>query len=170
MVLDIESAECGRASIFKGGDAIVWSAVPAVAIPAVPTRLTATPPFVRWMRQSKRTSSVTSWSRTTELAQTTAFQALLLPLRRGESAADAYLRGTELNWTILGPTTLTLDEPTGKISLGSTVGRDAERGTVSRGNVARTIVASLKYDGTIGKVCLQRWRRSHRECLAALND
>ena len=60
-------------------------------------------------------------------------------------------RGTELNWTILGPTTLTLDEPTGKISLGSTVGRDAERGTVSRGNVARTIVASLKYDGTIGK-------------------
>ena len=73
------------------------------------------------------------------------------PYAEAKGAADAHLRGTELNWTILGPTALTLDEPTGKISLGGAFGPDVERGTVSRGNVARTIAAALKYEGTIGK-------------------
>ncbi|HEX7350224.1 NAD(P)H-binding protein [Brachybacterium sp.] len=63
-----------------------------------------------------------------------------------KAQADAHLQRTELSWTILGPSGLTLEEPTGRIDLDA-----AESGTVSRGNVARTIVAALGHPGTAGK-------------------
>lgn len=63
-----------------------------------------------------------------------------------KAQADAHLRGTQLSWTILGPSGLTLEEPTGRIDLGA-----AEAGSVSRGNVARTIVAALERPGTAGR-------------------
>jgi uncharacterized protein YbjT (DUF2867 family) len=63
-----------------------------------------------------------------------------------KARADEHLRGTGLDWTILGPSGLTLEEPTGRIDTGAT-----ESGTVSRGNVARTIVAALAAPGTVGK-------------------
>ncbi|MFC7376373.1 SDR family oxidoreductase [Brachybacterium sp. GCM10030267] len=63
-----------------------------------------------------------------------------------KAQADAHLQGTELDWTILAPSGLTLDEPTGRIEVGV-----PEGGHVSRGNVARTIVAALERPGTIGK-------------------
>jgi uncharacterized protein YbjT (DUF2867 family) len=62
-----------------------------------------------------------------------------------KAQADAHLRDTQLMWTILGPSGLTLEEPTGRIDLGA-----AESGTVSRGNVARTIAAALERPGTAG--------------------
>ena len=73
------------------------------------------------------------------------------PYAEAKAAADAHLRASHLKWTILGPTTLTLEEPTGKISLGTELGRDPAQGTVSRGNVARTIAAALSHRNTIGK-------------------
>lgn len=63
-----------------------------------------------------------------------------------KARADEHLRGTSLEWTILGPSGLTLEEPTGRIDTAA-----AEAGTVSRGNVARTIVAALERPGTAGK-------------------
>lgn len=48
-----------------------------------------------------------------------------------KAAADAHLRASELDWTVLGPSRLTLEEPTGLID----VNADAS-GSVSRGNVA----------------------------------
>src|SRR5699024_11516751 len=60
--------------------------------------------------------------------------------------ADEHLRGTELAWTILAPSRLTLEEPTGRIALGA-----AEAGEVSRGNVARTIAVALAQPGTTGR-------------------
>ena len=63
-----------------------------------------------------------------------------------KAQADAHLRGTQLSWTVLGPSGLTLEEPTGRIDLGA-----AEAGSVSRGNVARTIVAALERPGTAGR-------------------
>ncbi|WP_193103197.1 SDR family oxidoreductase [Brachybacterium sp. FME24] len=64
-----------------------------------------------------------------------------------KSQADAHLMGTQLEWTILAPSGLTLEEPTGTIDATAT-----ESGTVSRGNVARTIVAALERPATVGKV------------------
>ena len=63
-----------------------------------------------------------------------------------KAQADAHLQGTDLEWTILGPSGLTLEEPTGRIDVTAT-----ESSTVSRGNVARTIVAALERPGTVGK-------------------
>ncbi|GAA4523910.1 SDR family oxidoreductase [Brachybacterium paraconglomeratum] len=63
-----------------------------------------------------------------------------------KAQADAHLQGTGLAWTILGPSGLTLEEPTGRIALGA-----PESGTVSRANVARTIVAAIERPGTAGK-------------------
>lgn len=63
-----------------------------------------------------------------------------------KAQADAHLQGTDLEWTILGPSGLTLEEPTGRIDVTAT-----ESSTASRGNVARTIVAALERPGTVGK-------------------
>jgi uncharacterized protein YbjT (DUF2867 family) len=61
-------------------------------------------------------------------------------------AADDHLRATALDWTILGPGTLTLGEPTGEITL------DPEgKGEVSRADVAAVIAASLEDDRTVGR-------------------
>lgn len=67
------------------------------------------------------------------------------PYAEAKSAADTYLRGTDLAWTILGPSSLTLEDPTGKIEL-----TDAG-GEVSRANVAQVIAAVIADDSTAGK-------------------
>jgi len=63
-----------------------------------------------------------------------------------KAAADDYLRGTELSWTILGPSALTLEPASGRID----VGANLPRGDVSRENVARVIAAVLARPATIG--------------------
>ncbi|GAA1490381.1 SDR family oxidoreductase [Brachybacterium sacelli] len=63
-----------------------------------------------------------------------------------KARADAHLQDSQLAWTVLGPSGLTLEEPSGRIDLEA-----AESGTVSRGNVARVIAAVLETPGTAGK-------------------
>ncbi len=61
-----------------------------------------------------------------------------------KSTADQFLRASALDWTILAPSSLTLDEPTGEI--------DAEAesaGSVSRGDVAAVIAQTLVEPRTI---------------------
>jgi uncharacterized protein YbjT (DUF2867 family) len=64
-----------------------------------------------------------------------------------KAAADEYLRGTDLSWTILGPSTLTLAPASGRID----VGADLPPGKVSRENVALVIAAVLARPDTIGR-------------------
>lgn len=61
-------------------------------------------------------------------------------------AADAHLAASDLDWTILGPGTLTLDPPTGRIEI-DPVGD----GAVPRADVAAVIAATIAEDGTIGR-------------------
>lgn len=61
-------------------------------------------------------------------------------------AADEYLRGTTLDGTILGPGTLTFDDPTGRIELDA-----PDRGRVARADVAAVIAATLTQPTTIGR-------------------
>ncbi|CQD19669.1 NAD dependent epimerase/dehydratase [Mycobacterium lentiflavum] len=59
-----------------------------------------------------------------------------------KAAADAHLRASELDWTVLGPGRLTLEPATGKIVVGA--GQE-----VSRADVALVVAAALSDDSTI---------------------
>lgn len=69
------------------------------------------------------------------------------PYAQAKAAADAHLRATDLDWTVLGPSRLTLDPATGRIA----VGPDTGKGQVSRGNVAQVIAACLADTSTVGR-------------------
>jgi uncharacterized protein YbjT (DUF2867 family) len=62
-----------------------------------------------------------------------------------KAAADAHLRASELDWTVLGPGRLTLDPPTGRIGVGEA------KGQVSRADVAMVVAAALVDDSTVGR-------------------
>lgn len=68
---------------------------------------------------------------------------LFFPYAESKAAADAHLRASDLDWTILGPGRLTLDPPTGRIAVGR------GKGEVSRADVASVAAAALADDSTI---------------------
>ncbi|GAB7038495.1 MULTISPECIES: SDR family oxidoreductase [Catenuloplanes] len=70
------------------------------------------------------------------------------PYAEAKSAADAYLAGTSLDWTILRPSRLTADAPTGLIE---TSAQGATPGAVSRADVAATAAAALADPSTRGR-------------------
>jgi nucleoside-diphosphate-sugar epimerase len=61
------------------------------------------------------------------------------PYADAKLAADEHLRASRLDWTILGPGTLTLDPPTGRIE----VDPPDDRASVSRADVAEVVAAVL---------------------------
>ncbi|MBG6084517.1 SDR family oxidoreductase [Zhihengliuella flava] len=70
------------------------------------------------------------------------------PYMASKIAADRHLRESNLDWTILGPGRLTLEEPSGEIEVLDEPGENTD---TSRGNVALTIVQALLNDSTIGR-------------------
>ena len=58
-----------------------------------------------------------------------------------KAAADAHLRESLLDWVILMPSALTLEDPTGRIDT-----RADQAGQISRGNVARMIAAAVEQE------------------------
>jgi len=60
--------------------------------------------------------------------------------------ADAALRASDLDWTILRPGKLTDDPATGRVEVGQRV----ERGEIPRADVAATVAAVLADDRTVG--------------------
>ncbi|MGH3597974.1 MAG: SDR family oxidoreductase [Mycobacterium sp.] len=69
------------------------------------------------------------------------------PYAEAKAAADAHLRASDLDWTVLGPGRLTLEPATGRIALGP----ESSKGEVSREDVARVAAAVLGDDSTIGR-------------------
>lgn len=65
------------------------------------------------------------------------------PYADAKAAADAHLRASELDWTVLGPGRLTLEPSTGRIEVG------AGKGEVSREDVALVAAAVLHDPSTI---------------------
>ncbi len=66
------------------------------------------------------------------------------PYAEAKAAADAHLRSTDLDWTVLGPGRLTLEPATGRIAIGAS-------GEVSREDVALVAAAVLDDAATIGR-------------------
>lgn len=67
------------------------------------------------------------------------------PYADAKAAADAHLRAGDLDWTVLGPGSLTLDPASGHIA----VGPPAAGGHVSREDVAKVIAAVLEDNRTL---------------------
>jgi len=63
--------------------------------------------------------------------------------------ADAHLRDSGLDWTIIRPGGLTDEDATGRVALGE----DVSRGEVTRADVAAVLAAALDDDRTVG----QQW-------------
>ncbi|MEV8272145.1 SDR family oxidoreductase [Microbacterium sp. NPDC077184] len=63
-----------------------------------------------------------------------------------KAAADTHLRESGLDYTIVAPSSLTLDEPTGRIDV-----RAEESGSVARADVAAVIAAVLADERTVGR-------------------
>jgi uncharacterized protein YbjT (DUF2867 family) len=69
------------------------------------------------------------------------------PYAEAKAAADAHLRASDLDWTVLGPGRLTLEPATGRIA----VGAEARDTGVTREDVALVAAAVLHDDSTIGR-------------------
>src|SRR5690606_21687801 len=62
-----------------------------------------------------------------------------------KAAADAHLRASDLDWTIVAPSALTLDPPTGRIDV-----RSMTSTSISRADVAAVVAAVLADATTVG--------------------
>lgn len=154
LVLSVEEAGLGDLTqAFEGADAVVWSA--GAGGKGGPERTDAIDRVaaIRSMEAAaaagaRRYVMVLFIGSHGEIAE----DHPLLAYALAKLAADRHLQTTDLDWTILGPGLLTLDEPTGRITLGRSVDGMGANYPTSRANVAAVIAAALSDDRTIGKV------------------
>ena len=151
-VLDVETAlEDDLVRAFEGKDAVVWSAGAGGGNPGrtyAVDRDAAIRSMGAALRAGVRRYVMVSYFGAGPdhgISQDAPFHAYA----QAKAAADAHLRSSGLDWTILGPATLTLEKPTGTIDLAPL--RESAGRTVSRGNVALTIQAALEMGETIGR-------------------
>ena len=146
---DIETLDAGGwDELLRGRDAVVWSAGAGGGSPQR-TRAVDQDAAIASMEAAQRVGAerfvmVSYFGASLDhgVPESEPFHAYA----EAKARADEHLRGTELAWTILAPSRLTLEEPTGRIDVDA-----AEAGEVSRGNVARAIVAALAQPGTTGR-------------------
>ncbi|MBB3156359.1 uncharacterized protein YbjT (DUF2867 family) [Microbacterium proteolyticum] len=149
LVLDVEKADLDEMTeAFAGADAVVWSAgagggsaerTYAVDRDAAQRAIDAA------TKAGVRRFVMVSWIGSTPdhgIDPDDSFFAYA----DAKLAADDHLRASDLDWTILGPGTLTLDPPTGRIT---TAPQGA--GEVSRADVAAVAAAALVQPATIGR-------------------
>ena len=148
-VADLEQLSVeDMAEQFAGFDAIVWSAGAGGGNPER-TRAVDHDAAVRSMKAANQAGvrryimvSYFRASRDHGVSPDNSFFAYA----EAKAAADEYLRSSDLDWTVLGPSLLTLEPASGKIDTEAT-----ESGEVSRGNVAQVIAAVLHEDASIHK-------------------
>ncbi len=151
VVLDVEESSTEEiAGRIEGHDALVWSAGAGGGNPAR-TYAVDRDAAIRSMNAAAR-AGVDRYVMVSYLGagprHGVAEDDPFFAYAEAKAAADAYLRKTELDWTILGPGRLTLEEPSGRIAVGPDAGR-AGRDT-SRGNVALVAAVALAEPRTVG--------------------
>lgn len=145
VVLDIESADVDAlASAFKGAEAIVFSAGAGGGNPQR-TRAVDHDAATRAMQAAgqagvKRFVMVSYAAADTDVDRLDPSDSFY-PYAKAKHDADAKLRQSGLDYTILGPALLTLEPATGKIQRTETAGDDwpDDRRVTSRDNVAEVI-------------------------------
>ena len=150
VVADVENLTTEQmAQLFRGHDAVVWSAGAGGGNPAR-TYAVDRDAAIRSMDAAaaagvRRYVMVSALN--TRPDHGVAPDNPYFPYAESKAAADAHLLGTDLDWTILGPGMLTLDPGTGKIA----VGGDIQRSDVTRDDVAAVAAEVLATPGTAGK-------------------
>lgn len=147
LVADIEQLDVAElADLIAGHDAVVWSAGAGGGDPERTHRVDREA-AIRSMEAAARAGVqryvMVSYFRSSPdhgVDPANSFYAYA----EAKAAADEHLRDSALDWTVLGPSALTLDPPTGRISTTDEVSQ-----SVSRADVAAVIAATLVDDGTI---------------------
>lgn len=147
VVFDAESAsQDAMATLIAGHDAVVWSAG-AGGGSAERTRAVDLDAAVRSMDAAadagvRRYVMVSYFGSSREhgIPASDSFHAYA----EAKAAADEHLRATALDWTVLGPSRLTLGEPTGRVDVHA-----ESSGSVSRADVAHVVAQTLVEPGTI---------------------
>jgi uncharacterized protein YbjT (DUF2867 family) len=151
LVLDVENATAPEmAEAFEGADAIVWS---AGAGGGNPDRTYAVDRDAAI--RSMNAAEIAGIKRYVMVSFLTADTEHLVPLddpfypyMAAKIAADEHLRASTLDYTILGPGALTLQEPTGLLNPNPDPSSDT---STSRANTALAIVAALDDPASIGR-------------------
>lgn len=148
-IADVEQLDTAAiAELIRGHDAVVWSAGAGGGNPErtyAVDRDAATRTMDAAAAAGVKRYILVSWLGSTAdhgVPESDSF----FPYADAKWAADEYLRGTDLEGTILGPGTLTFDEPTGRIDLDA-----PDRGRVARADVAAVIAGALVEPTTIGR-------------------
>lgn len=149
VVADVEQLDVdGIAAVLRGHDAVVWSAG-AGGGDAGRTRAVDRDAAIRSMDAAaaagaRRYVMVSYFGAGPDhgVPADNSFHAYA----QAKAEADAHLRASELEWTILGPSSLTSDAGTGAIE----VGDDVTGASVAREDVARVVAAVLDRPGTAG--------------------
>jgi uncharacterized protein YbjT (DUF2867 family) len=148
VVADVESLdEKGLAEVLAGHNAVVWSAGAGGGSPER-TRAVDRDAAIR----SMRAASAADVPRYIMVSYLGAGPDHGVPesnpffhYAEAKAAADEHLRGTSLDWTILGPSTLTSDPGTGRIELAD----PSDSRSVSRADVAAVAAAALREPRTV---------------------
>ncbi len=146
LVADVELLDTDQlTNIVAGNDAVVWSAGAGGGNPAR-TYAVDRDAAIRSMDAAaaadvRRYVMVSYFG--ARLDHGVAPESSFFPYAEAKAAADAHLRSSGLDWTIVAPSTLTLDPPTGRIDVAA-----SESGSVSRADVASVIAAALADDAT----------------------
>ncbi len=147
-VADVEQLDTAQlAQLFDGQDAVIWSAGAGGGNPAR-TKAVDQDAAIRTMDAAQQAGakryvmvSYFNSSRDHGVDPEDGFW----HYAEAKSIADEHLRGTDLDWTILGPSLLTLEPAS------STITVDGKGSEVSRENVAQVIAAVVEDASTIGR-------------------
>jgi uncharacterized protein YbjT (DUF2867 family) len=149
LIADVEHLDAaGLADVVQGQDAIVWSAGAGGGNPAR-TYAVDRDAAVRSMDAAKA-AGVDRYVMVSYLGagpdHGVPEDSSFFAYAEAKTAADEHLRASGLDYTILAPGPLTLDEPTGLIEVAN-----PGNGRVSRADVAGVIAAVLADDSTVGR-------------------
>ncbi len=155
-LLDVESASTEEiAAVLDGADAVVWSAGAGGGNPSR-TYAVDRDAAIRSMEAATaagvRRYVMVSWIGSAA-DHGVPLDSGFFPYADAKLAADEHLRTTDLDWTILGPGSLTNDPATGRVAvLGddepAPEGPDSQ---VSRADVAEVAAATLREPATVGR-------------------
>jgi uncharacterized protein YbjT (DUF2867 family) len=149
VVADVAALDvAGIAEVLAGHDAVVWAAGAGGGNPART--------YAVDRDAAIRTVDAAAGARVRRFVMVSYFgsrpdhgvlaDASFFPYAQAKAAADEHLRASELDWTVLGPSALTLDPPTGRIDA-----RAARPSRVSRADVAAVVAEALNRPETGGR-------------------